>query len=280
MRASSACSPSVCLRMTCSRSSWKKRAERERQTTSRALPRQRRSFGSACLCLATACIARRSAMLLIPRDDTQTVSHMQQPGRPESTLRLPPHRCPAQSDRARQPQACQAIVAQASAPGASCGAKTSAPRAPSKAPGSLSWSYLGLRFCRRRVGGWAKAVRFDGDGRVHTRRAGAGCGALDVGGAGDRRVDGAGCPAWERQVIFAVTMVRSSWQQPCSCGWLEYGVETLYIDPGKPWQNGKEERFNGTVRDECLNLHVFGSLAEAHVRLSAFRAAVQFTASA
>ncbi len=54
--------------------------------------------------------------------------------------------------------------------------------------------------------------------------------------------------------------------------WLaECGVETLYIDPGKPWQNGKEERFNGTVRDECLNLHVFSSLAEASVRLSAFR---------
>ncbi len=54
--------------------------------------------------------------------------------------------------------------------------------------------------------------------------------------------------------------------------WLaEGGVETLYIDPGKPWQNGKEERFNGTVRDECLNLHVFSSLAEACVRLSAFR---------
>jgi putative transposase len=54
--------------------------------------------------------------------------------------------------------------------------------------------------------------------------------------------------------------------------WLaECGVETLSIDPGKPWQNGKEERFNGTVRDECLNLHVFSSLAEAHVRLSAFR---------
>jgi putative transposase len=54
--------------------------------------------------------------------------------------------------------------------------------------------------------------------------------------------------------------------------WLaECGVETLYIEPGKPWQNGKEERFNGTVRHECLNSHVFSSLAEAHVRLSAFR---------
>lgn len=49
------------------------------------------------------------------------------------------------------------------------------------------------------------------------------------------------------------------------------GVQTLYIEPGKPWQNGKEERFNGTVRDECLNLHCFRSLAEAWVRLSAFR---------
>lgn len=48
-------------------------------------------------------------------------------------------------------------------------------------------------------------------------------------------------------------------------------VRTLYIDPGCPWQNGKEERFNGTVRDECLNLQLFASAAEARVRLEAFR---------
>lgn len=54
--------------------------------------------------------------------------------------------------------------------------------------------------------------------------------------------------------------------------WLaECGVQTLYIEPGKPWQNGKEERFNGTVRDECLNRFVFGSLTEATVRLNAYR---------
>jgi putative transposase len=54
--------------------------------------------------------------------------------------------------------------------------------------------------------------------------------------------------------------------------WLsQRGVQTLYIDPGKPWQNGKEERFNGTVRDECLNRQCFVSVAEAWVRLSAFR---------
>jgi putative transposase len=48
-------------------------------------------------------------------------------------------------------------------------------------------------------------------------------------------------------------------------------VRTRYIDPGCPWQNGKEERFNGTVRDECLNLHRVASGAEARVRLAAFR---------
>jgi putative transposase len=54
--------------------------------------------------------------------------------------------------------------------------------------------------------------------------------------------------------------------------WLHtHQVATLYIDPGCPWQNGKEERFNGTVRDERLNMHVFTSVVEARVRLQAFR---------
>lgn len=54
--------------------------------------------------------------------------------------------------------------------------------------------------------------------------------------------------------------------------WLAHRrVQTLYIDPGKPWQNGKEERFNGTVRDECLNMYVFTSVAAAWVRLTTFR---------
>jgi putative transposase len=48
-------------------------------------------------------------------------------------------------------------------------------------------------------------------------------------------------------------------------------ITTLYIDPGCPWQNGKDERFNGTVRDECLHMHVFVSVREARVRLEAFR---------
>lgn len=48
-------------------------------------------------------------------------------------------------------------------------------------------------------------------------------------------------------------------------------IQTLFIDPGCPWQNGKDERFNGTLRDECLNREVFASVREARVRLQAFR---------
>lgn len=55
-------------------------------------------------------------------------------------------------------------------------------------------------------------------------------------------------------------------------GWLaQHKTETLYIDPGCPWQNGYGESFNGTLRDECLNLEVFHTVAEARVRVDAFR---------
>jgi putative transposase len=35
------------------------------------------------------------------------------------------------------------------------------------------------------------------------------------------------------------------------------GVACRHIDPGSPWQNGLNERFNGSLRDECLNLETF-----------------------
>ena len=43
----------------------------------------------------------------------------------------------------------------------------------------------------------------------------------------------------------------------------ERGVEWHYIAPGKPTQNGFIESFNGRLRDECLNEHLFASLPEA-----------------
>lgn len=49
------------------------------------------------------------------------------------------------------------------------------------------------------------------------------------------------------------------------------GVEWHYIAPGKPVQNAFVESFNGKLRDECLNEHVFGSLAEARRIIEAWR---------
>jgi putative transposase len=44
-----------------------------------------------------------------------------------------------------------------------------------------------------------------------------------------------------------------------------------FIRPGKPVENAFVESFNGKLRDECLNSHVFTSVAEAQVVLDAWR---------
>lgn len=47
-------------------------------------------------------------------------------------------------------------------------------------------------------------------------------------------------------------------------GWCQNtGVGWHYIAPGKPMQNAFVESFNGRLRDECLNEHLFSNLAEA-----------------
>jgi len=40
-------------------------------------------------------------------------------------------------------------------------------------------------------------------------------------------------------------------------------IKLMYIQPGKPTQNAYIERFNRTVRQECLNLHLFDSVESA-----------------
>ena len=49
------------------------------------------------------------------------------------------------------------------------------------------------------------------------------------------------------------------------------GIDTALIDPGKPWQNGAGESFNGKFRDECLSLEWFRSRAEAKAVIESWR---------
>lgn len=51
----------------------------------------------------------------------------------------------------------------------------------------------------------------------------------------------------------------------------ESGIETAFIAPGKPWQNGTDESFNGKFRDECLDMEWFRSRAEAVVVIETWR---------
>lgn len=54
--------------------------------------------------------------------------------------------------------------------------------------------------------------------------------------------------------------------------WLgRIGVKTLYIAPGSPWENGYNESFNGSLRDELLHGEIFYSLGEASVLIEAWR---------
>lgn len=48
-------------------------------------------------------------------------------------------------------------------------------------------------------------------------------------------------------------------------------IDTALIDPGKPWQNGTNESFNGKFRDECLSVEWFRTRAEAKVIIDAWR---------
>jgi len=54
--------------------------------------------------------------------------------------------------------------------------------------------------------------------------------------------------------------------------WLrDLGVQTLFIEPGSPWENGYNESFNGKLRDECLSVHWFESLGEAQRLIAQWR---------
>ena len=54
--------------------------------------------------------------------------------------------------------------------------------------------------------------------------------------------------------------------------WLKHvEVQTLFITPGSPWENGYIESFNGKLRDELLDRELFDTLLEAKVLIEGWR---------
>jgi putative transposase len=54
--------------------------------------------------------------------------------------------------------------------------------------------------------------------------------------------------------------------------WLQQAdIQTLYIQPGSPWEQACIESFHDKLRDECLNREILPTLAEARVILEGWR---------
>ena len=51
----------------------------------------------------------------------------------------------------------------------------------------------------------------------------------------------------------------------------QYGVQLDFIRPGRPVENSYIESFNGRLRDECLNVEVFFTLADVRDKLEHWR---------
>ena len=49
------------------------------------------------------------------------------------------------------------------------------------------------------------------------------------------------------------------------------GVQLDFIRPGKPIENAFIESLNWRLRDECLNVHQFASIADAQAKIEAWR---------
>lgn len=48
-------------------------------------------------------------------------------------------------------------------------------------------------------------------------------------------------------------------------------IDTAHIDPGRPWQNGLNESFNGKFRDECLSMEWFTNRMDAKIFIENWR---------
>ena len=96
-----------------------------------------------------------------------------------------------------------------------------------------------------------EGLAIDVDGRIRSPRV------IEV---LSRLVSERGAPAFLRSdngpELISLAMLR----------WIvERCIATALIEPGKPWQNGVAESFNGKFSDECLSLEWLRSRAEVNV---------------
>ena len=90
--------------------------------------------------------------------------------------------------------------------------------------------------------------------------------AKDVIATLDRLFDERGEPAYIRSdngPEFIAKAIKD-WLAAC-------GVETLYIEPGAPWENAYSETFISRMRDELLHREAFANLKEAQVLAGDYR---------
>lgn len=57
---------------------------------------------------------------------------------------------------------------------------------------------------------------------------------------------------------------------------IEWKIDLVHIQPGKPTQNGGMESFNGKLRDECLNTSWFWNLFDARKKISDWKTEYNF----
>ena len=76
--------------------------------------------------------------------------------------------------------------------------------------------------------------------------------------------------AAERGIYPTVLRCDNGPELACSAmaEWADGQVGLHFIPPGEPWRNGYVESFNSRIRDECLNINSFWSLAHARVVIS------------
>src|ERR1700738_4838309 len=87
---------------------------------------------------------------------------------------------------------------------------------------------------------------------------------------GEHLIDELDCLAAQRGTYPAVLRCDNGPELACGAmaDWADSQVGLHFIPPSEPWRNGYVESFNSRIRDECLNINSFWSLAQARVVIS------------